>query len=246
MRTVVSSVVGASNCTFAQHVMENASTLAGRTATLTFWAKADAAKNMAIEFIQVFGSGGAPPPIVYGIAPQLVALTTAWKKFSVAVAVPSIAGKVIGTDNNDTLIARLWFDAGSTYAARTASLIQQSGTFDIAHVSLVEGDATAEADPFSPRHIQQELDLCQRYYRTIGISIRAYATAASYTYTVAINISNMRITPTASIRFLGSSNQIVSSALNVNSPSFSRFDMVSSSAGDIYVIDRIYGLDAEL
>ncbi|WP_349366789.1 MAG: hypothetical protein ABL311_04700 [Nitratireductor rhodophyticola] len=31
-------------------------------------------------------------------------------------------------------------------------------------VSLVKGDATAETDPFSPRHIQQELALCQRYF----------------------------------------------------------------------------------
>lgn len=31
-------------------------------------------------------------------------------------------------------------------------------------VSLVPGDATAEDDPFSPRHIQQELALCLRYY----------------------------------------------------------------------------------
>lgn len=34
-------------------------------------------------------------------------------------------------------------------------------------VSLVEGDATSETDPFSPRHIQQELALCQRYYEKV-------------------------------------------------------------------------------
>lgn len=40
-------------------------------------------------------------------------------------------------------------------------------------VSLVPGDATTEADPFSPRHIQQELALCQRYYEVICSSMFA-------------------------------------------------------------------------
>lgn len=35
-------------------------------------------------------------------------------------------------------------------------------------VSLVPGDARAEDDPFSPRHAQQELALCQRYYFALG------------------------------------------------------------------------------
>lgn len=34
---------------------------------------------------------------------------------------------------------------------------------------LVEGDATAEDDPFSPRHIQQELALCERYYQLLRV-----------------------------------------------------------------------------
>src|SRR5690606_9085364 len=36
--------------------------------------------------------------------------------------------------------------------------------FDLARVSLIAGDATAEADPFSPRLLQQEIALCQRYF----------------------------------------------------------------------------------
>lgn len=35
-------------------------------------------------------------------------------------------------------------------------------------VSLVPGDATAEDDPFSPRHIQQETALCQRYFERVA------------------------------------------------------------------------------
>jgi hypothetical protein len=45
----------------------------------------------------------------------------------------------------------------------TQDTAAQNATLDMRWY-LVEGDATAEDDPFSPRHIQQEIALCQRYY----------------------------------------------------------------------------------
>ena len=45
----------------------------------------------------------------------------------------------------------------------TQNTAAQNATLDMRWY-LVEGDATAEDDPFSPRHIQQEIALCQRYY----------------------------------------------------------------------------------
>jgi hypothetical protein len=138
--------------------------LAGKTATLTFWAKADASKNIAVNIRQNFGTGGSPSAAV-DTTGGLRALTTAWQKFSFTVAIPSISGKTLGSDTNDSLNVEFWFDAGSDFNTRASSLGQQSGTFDIAHVSIVEGDATTESDPVSPRHPQQELALCQRYFR---------------------------------------------------------------------------------
>ncbi|MGZ2374972.1 hypothetical protein ACVI3U_002875 [Sinorhizobium medicae] len=161
---MVTSVAGAASYATKAQRVEDVRSLAGKTATLTFWAKADAAKNIAIEFTQHFGGGGTPSAAVDGIGSQLVALTTAWKKYSVVVAIPSIAGKILGTSENSLLQVWFWFEAGSNWSVRSANLGQQSGTFDIAHVSLVEGDATGEDDPFSPRHLQQELALCQRYF----------------------------------------------------------------------------------
>lgn len=165
-RTVVSSITNAANFVSKSQFIEGVKTLQGKKATLTFYAKADASKNIAVEFSQSFGTGGSPSSAVTGIAAQLVALTTSWQKFSLVVDVPSIAGKTLGSNNNDYLAVNFWFEAGSNYAARAASLGQQSGTFDIAHVSLVLGDATQDEDPFTPRHIQQELALCLRYFET--------------------------------------------------------------------------------
>lgn len=157
-RTVVTSVAGASNYCFKRQGVEGVATLSGQTATLSFWAKADASKNMAIEFRQSFGTGGSPSADVTTVA--TVSLTASWARYSVTVNIPSISGKILGTDNNDNLQIWLWFDAGSSFNSRTNSLGQQSGTFDIANVQL---EAGAQATPFEQRPIGTELNLCQRY-----------------------------------------------------------------------------------
>ena len=107
----------------------------------------------------------SPSSSVSGIGAQKLSLTTSWQKFTVTVSVPSISGKTLGTDGNDYLGVLFWFDAGSSYATRAASLGQQSGTFDIANVQLEEGSV---ATPFEQRPAGLELQLCQRYYEQSG------------------------------------------------------------------------------
>lgn len=160
-RTVVTSVAGASNYCLKYQSIENVATLSGQTATLSFWAKADASKNMAVEFYQGFGTGGSPSTVVSGIGVTTCALTTSWKYFTVTVSIPSISGKTLGTNNDHSLSVNFWFDAGSSFNSRTNSLGQQSGTFDIAQVQLEQG---LSATPFEQRPIGMEEALCQRYY----------------------------------------------------------------------------------
>lgn len=165
LRHEVTSVSGSSNYVVMQQYVENVTTLSGQTATLSFWAKADSAKNIAVEFVQSFGTGGTPSTVVTEIGSQLIALTTSWTKYTVTVSIPSVSGKTLGTDGNDYLGLVFWFDAGSDFSARSASLGQQSGTFDIAQVQLEEG---AIANPFQNRTYGEELQLCQRYYQYCG------------------------------------------------------------------------------
>jgi len=175
-RTVVTSVAGTNNYYQKLQRVEGVASLSGKTATLSFWAKADAAKNIAIEFYQYFGTGGSPSTAVYGICPQLVALTTSWKKYTVTANIPSISGKTLGTDGNDSLIPIFWFDAGSNHNIRTANLGQQSGTFDIAQVQLEEGSVATE---FECRTYADELTLCQRYFQKSGI-LYGYAASSAH------------------------------------------------------------------
>jgi hypothetical protein len=167
-RTKVTSSSGNSNFVQMWQGIENINLLAGKTVTLSFWAKADANKNIAIEFVQKFGTGGSPSDSVYAIGPQLVTLTTSWQKKTITVNIPSIVGKTLGTDGIQTTYTGLvfWFDAGSDSNARSANLGQQSGTFDIAQVKIEDGSvATNGWHPYDGE-FGSEVQACARYYES--------------------------------------------------------------------------------
>lgn len=160
-RTVVASVAAAGNYGNFAQLMEDVTLTSGKTLTLSFWAKVDAAKNIAIEFSQHFGTGGSPSTRITGIGVTTCALTTTFQQFTVTATMPSVSGKTLGTDGNSYLSINFWFDAGSTFNDRTNSLGQQSGTFDIAQVQIEQGSIATD---FEQRSYGEELMLCQRYY----------------------------------------------------------------------------------
>jgi hypothetical protein len=71
-----------------QTCIEDVRTFAGKTATVTFYAKADTARSVSVGFSQNFGVGGSATPL--SIA-QTVSLTTAWAKFTCTFTIPSIS-----------------------------------------------------------------------------------------------------------------------------------------------------------
>ncbi len=162
MRNIVSSVVGVANRALVVQPIEKVETLAGKEVTISFWAKADAAKDMSINFDQFFGSGGGGSSTV-SFGTQKFTLSTTWQKFSYTTNVPSILGKSLGVTGNDFLSINIWYDAGSDYNAVTDNLGQQSGIFDIANVKLEEGN---EATKFQLRNIyaDKELEYCERFF----------------------------------------------------------------------------------
>ena len=271
-RVVVTSSAGAGNYAILVQSVEDVRTLAGQTATLSFWAKADAAKNIAVELAQNFGSGGSPSSAVTAIGVTTVALTTSWQKFTVTVTVPSISGKTLGTTaNTSKLDINFWFDAGSDYNSRTNSLGQQSGTFDIAQVQLEVGDT---ATPFEHRSYSQELALCQRYYMRwqpkvnggstsypfIGWGYATSSTAANYGISTP---TTMRATPTVSFGGTvscahGAGGGALSSVAAVYEPADNNFAiavtlaaavLVTGYGGTIYLVNstaNYFQADAEL
>ena len=200
-RTVVSTVAGAGNFAGLFQHIEDVRTFAGQQVTVSFWAKVDATKNIAVELTQDFGTGGSPSAEVTTIGTTKVSIGTSWQKVTVTATMPSISGKTLGTNNDHSLDLFIWFDAGSTFNARTDSLGQQSGTFDIAQVQIERGPI---ATPFERRPIGQELALCQRYFHAGGFYGWSYVTGASNVRVASVYFATqMRVSP--SILFLSAS-----------------------------------------
>lgn len=171
LRTTVTSVAGVSNYCSTGQRLEDVSKLAGRRVTIAFEAKADSAKDMAVSMSQNFGTGGSPSAPIAGIGGQRVTLSTDWQYFKLIIDLPSVLGKILGTDNNDYTGITLWYDAGSNFNGETANLGQQSGVFDIRHLSVTVGDHRSEANPFGEWDREQEFLRCQRFYERIAYRI---------------------------------------------------------------------------
>lgn len=175
--------------TFGQKI-ENVSTLAGGTATLSFWARATLPVTLfSISARQNFGSGGSTA--VSTTAASSVSLGSAWTKYVYTFDIPSIDGKTIGANN---CLQIEW---------AVTSLVASSAIL----VTGVQVEAGAAATDFrrNAPSIQGELAACQRYYTrfsnvnsaaTIGLGT-AYGTGNLQCF---MNLPvTMRTTPSAEV-----------------------------------------------
>jgi hypothetical protein len=168
VRHVVTSSAGASNFVSMRQNIEDVTKYAGQTVTISFYAKADATKVVSVTADQNFGSGGSPSAQV-SITGVKRTLTTTMSRYNVQLAIPSVSGKVLGTNGDDYLQINIWMDAGTDFNARTVTLGHQSGTFEFSQCQI---EAGSSATPFELRPIGTELALCQRYFqKTYNIDV---------------------------------------------------------------------------
>jgi hypothetical protein len=140
------SVAGTSPADYLTYRVEDVRTFAGQTATISFWAKANASMNLSdITFYQEFGSGGSGTTTTTTSAKTI---TTSWARYTTTVSVPSISGKTVGTSS----------------ALAIYFVLPNSGTFtfDIWGVQL-EAGSVATAFQTATGTIQGELAACRRY-----------------------------------------------------------------------------------
>ena len=164
--------------------IEDVTQFDGQTITLSFYAKADAAMDIDIRFIQDFGTGGSPSSDV--TVTETVSISTSWTKYTVTTTLGSLSGKTLGTDGVHTtfLQVNMEFQPTTTF------------TFDIAQVQLELGESATE---FEHRPYGLELSLCQRYYQSLGDSTVLYVTTQfnSTNHWVATSfVTSMRANPT--------------------------------------------------
>ena len=157
-RTVVTSVAGTGNSVNKIHKILDVRKYSGKRVCIKFHGRTDAVKNIAIEGIQNFGSGGSAS--VFAISPQKVSLTTSFQKNVIFVDFPSVEAKTIGDLSNSAI--NFFFDAGSDFDTRTDTLGQQSGTFDLSEVEIYVSNTEL---PVRRRTRDEELKLCLPYFR---------------------------------------------------------------------------------
>jgi len=197
---------------FVKQRIEDVRTLAGQTATISFWAKCDAARSIGVAFDQNFGSGGSG---TVSTSAGTASATTAWQRFSYTVSIPSISGKTIGT---------------SSFLELVFTLPNASSTTDIWGVQL-EAGSTATAFQTATGTIQGELAACQRYYyrKTTSTGFNSLAGGGFSTSTTRADIIvnhpvQMRVVPTS----LDYSQLVFSDQVTVFTPSAFSYDATGS------------------
>ena len=133
--------------------VEDVTRFDGQTVTLSFYAKADAAMDVDVRFIQDFGTGGSPSSDV--TLTETVSIGTSWAKYTVTKTMGSLSGKTLGTDGVHTSFLSLNFEFQST----------STFTFEGALFQLEYGDT---ATPFEHRSYGDELAKCQRFFQRFG------------------------------------------------------------------------------
>ncbi|HEL5402824.1 hypothetical protein [Stenotrophomonas maltophilia] len=163
LRLDVQSVAGAGNMALVQQRIEDVRTLAGRTVTISFKARASVDDfRIGVELQQSHGTGGSTARDSIGAA---VVLDTLWRWHQVTVAVPGLSGKTLGADSY--LQLSFWLDAGADFGGRSFAAGQKSGSVQLAEVQIEEGDTATD---FDRRPEALELLLCQRYYETVDVN----------------------------------------------------------------------------
>ena len=231
-----------------QQLIESVRTFAGQTVTLSFWAKGTnptTTGNLSARLQQVFGTGGSPSANV-STADQTFVLTANWTRYSFTFSVPSISGKTIGTDNNDTL--GVWIGQG-------ASVSTDAWTLDLWGVQL-EAGSVATAFQTATGTLQGELAACQRYYyQTTPLANKIFTTGQAYSTTAAYgayqNPVTMRGVPSVSFSAAGdfdlfnaTGSRLAVTALAGNAPNVDniRLDATVASGlvagnGTVYIDD---------
>jgi hypothetical protein len=195
---------------------ENVRLLAGKTVTVSFWAKANSGTpSLGINILQGFGTGGSPSTAVRALATgNSVTLSTTWTRYTSTIAIPSISGKTLGSNGDHSTQLEIFYSSGSTNNAVAGNIGVQSGTIKIWGVQLEVG---AAATPLEIRDQGVELALCQRFYQTSQMFAIGYNASTGNIFGTYLLPTTMRATPSTTITNQSYANASAFTGYNVQS-----------------------------
>jgi hypothetical protein len=232
---------GAGALTAMQQRIENLRRLAGKTVTVSFWARSPTAGiKLGVELSQYFGSGGSPSAFAPGTGVP-VTLGTSWQRYSVTISVPSISGMTLGTNNDNYTTLAFWYSAGSNFATRAGNIGVQSGTVMVWGVQLEVGPT---ATPLEKPDPQQDLAKCQRFYQLAFAYGAGVGTVGGLFLTSVYLPVSMRASPTIT-QTSNSDANLTSPSAGVTSPQ-SFYAAGTATAAAATTIYRNYTASADL
>jgi len=196
---------GASQFFSFEQAIEGVHHGAGDYLTISFYARTEQGDDMTLAVTQKFGTGGSSDVTVTNTP---LSIDTTWKKFVVTVAVPSISGKTIGTDNH---LLVTWFRSGTL-----------NSYLDIADVQVEVGQV---ATPFERRPPALELALCQRYFYSVTLPRDTNLFYPAVVYVGATGTLIQALPVTLLMRTTPTASTIIGTA----KPTFIRYDYGTSS-----------------
>lgn len=148
--------------------IEDVTLLSGSTITVTFYAyNSSGTKPISVTIYQNFGTGGSPSAeVIVPSSQKINVLSTGWSKYSLTFTLPSIYGKILGTNPNTSFTRiRFWISAGSNFDGQTAALGHQSGGLWLSRIKV---EANSSFSGYDKVDYPRDYLLCKRYYEVIN------------------------------------------------------------------------------
>lgn len=161
--------------------IEDVRSLAGGWIAVSFYAKADVARTVAIGVGQNFGTGGSAATTT-GAS---VAITTAWARYTVQIQLPSVNGKTIGA-NSSVSVGIYLYNSDPSAGIPVVGSWSVTPYLDITKVQVEQVAATdSPATEFELRPLGVEEIMCKRFLCVLrgGIQGRWSSTSVVRLYT---------------------------------------------------------------
>lgn len=167
-----STSVSAADYRVIRQLVDNLSRFDNQTVTMSFWAKADSARNIVVAVRENYGTGGSPSSEVYRVPTSqsaggtagVIPVTTSWVRYSAVFTLSDMSSKTFGTDSDSaSLDVDLWFYNGaSSGISGTVPNLTDTADVQVTGVKLEFGNV---ATRFVPLLMMEDLDECIPYYQ---------------------------------------------------------------------------------
>ncbi|QIG65831.1 carbohydrate-binding protein [Ochrobactrum phage vB_OspM_OC] len=204
---------------------EDVTIFQGQQVTLSFWARSSTDRDIRLKVIQNFGTGGTVSAEVTTTVLNQFTLNSAWQRVTATFTMPTIAGKILGTNDATDHIriqvvlkdGTIGSDIGTSYA-------------DFALFMLEAGNKATKYE-YKPRDYEDTI--CKRYYQKLTQNATYFATAGSQVLAFTNSfIVPMRVTPTATKVNTANTNVSTTTVTPLNEKNF-KYAVVSSTDGNI-------------